>query len=308
MRLQLASGDTLHLPDSRARRILRWLLEKWPDPFPVTVRDGLVRFHFDGQAYSLRPNYGDFLVFTEIMYCDAYGIHLLPTPVGTVVDLGANIGMFSLRAASVAERVVAVEPVASNLEMAERILTEGDVREKVSLHKAAVCGQSGGMIRVFSSNCFPAGNSVFQRHTSRWGQDHYEDVPRLSIVDLFAREQIGRCSLLKCDIEGAEFDAFESLPLSLLHRIDRIVMEVHLCLDAHSVHRFANLRGRLQSAGFHVEHTPTRRWWGGQRRSVNLTAVNRLAQTRANQEIIAFRRESATSPRRVAATDPRKAA
>lgn len=293
--LRLANGDTLQLSDCRrARRILCWLLERWPDPFPVTVADGFVKFDFDGQTFSLRPNYGDFLVFHDMMYWDAYGINSLAAPVGTVVDLGANIGMFSLRAASVAKRVVAVEPVGSNLEMAERILAEGGVRDKVSLHKAAICNESGGTIRVFASPCFPAGNSVFQRHTSQWGQSHHEDVPRLSIAELFAREQIGRCSLLKCDIEGAEFDVFEAVPLSLLHRIDRISMEVHPSVDARGLQRLAGLRRRLESAGFCVEHTRTRRWWGRRRQAVNLTAVNRLAETQPENEVISFRMRRVT--------------
>jgi FkbM family methyltransferase len=290
MPLRLANGDVLRLSDChRSRRILCWLLDKWPDPFPVTVGNGFVRFNFEGQMFSLRPNYGDFLVFHEMMYWDTYGIDSLPAPVGTVVDLGANIGMFSLCAASVAERVVAVEPVGSNLAMAERILAEGGVRDKVSLHRAAVCGASGGTIRVFASPCFPAGNSIFQQHTSHWGQSHHEDVPTLSIADLFAREQIERCSLLKCDIEGAEFDAFEAVPLSLLHRIDRIVMEVHPSVEARGLHRFGLLRRRLRSAGFRVEHTKTRRWWGGRRRAVTLSAVNRLAETRPENVVISFR-------------------
>lgn len=307
MRLKLANGDTLHLPDRRrARRIMRWLLDTWPDPSPMMVRDGLIRFHFDGRAFSLRPNYSDFMVFREMMFQDAYDIDSLPTSLGTVVDLGANIGMFSLRVASVAERVVAVEPVASNIEMAERILREGAVRDKVRLHKAAVCGESGGTIRVFSSDCFPAGDSVFQRHTSRWGQDNYEDVPRLSLADLFAREQIERCSLLKCDIEGAEFDVFDTVPLSLLHRIDRIVMEVHPPAVARGLHRFANLRKRLRLAGFRVVHSPTRRWWGGKRQAVTLTAVNHRAEQEREYKVISFRArrvtpKSTTMPHREAA-------
>jgi FkbM family methyltransferase len=308
MRLELANGETLHVADRRCRRIFQGLLDRWPDPFPVTVRRGLVRFNFNGEMFALRPNYADFMAFSEIMFRDTYGLGALSAPVGTVVDLGANIGIFSLRAASVAERVIAVEPVGSNLDMAERVLAEGGVRHKVSLHRAAICRESGGNIRVFANPRFPAGNSVFQRHTSYWGGCRHEEVPKLSVADLFAKEQVGRCSLLKCDIEGAEFDAFEAAPLSLLQRIDRIAMEVHPTIEARGCRRFAGLRRRLEAAGFQVTHSKTRRWWGARRQAVMLTAVNRWAETRPEDDIISFRLKRVTSPPRAGGNDLHKAA
>ncbi len=275
LKFTLVNGDILQLGvGRRSRRIWSWLLESWPDPGPITVEDGLVRIHCGEKSYLLRPNYADFMVFGEIIVRDVYNLGSLPTTTGTVVDLGANIGLFSLRAAQSAQRVIAVEPVASNLQLAETLLTEAEARDKVALIKAAICGDSGGTVRVFTSPKFPAGSSIFQNHTMRWSIGQCEDVARLSLADLFEQEQIEHCGLLKCDIEGAEFEALEAAPLELLQRIDHIVIEVHMNIASGSRQKLARLRNRLEAAHFQVSHPKETRWWGGLCGAVTVNARN----------------------------------
>lgn len=278
LKFTLVNGDILQFGGGRrSRRIWSWLLESWPDPGPITVEDGLVRIHCGEKSYLLRPNYGDFMVFGEIMVHDVYNLGSLPATTGTVVDLGANIGLFSLRAAQSAQRVIAVEPVASNLQLAEKILAEGGARDKVALVKAAICGESGGTVRVYASPNFPAGNSIFESHALRWSVNRYEDVARLSLADLFEQEQVEHCGLLKCDIEGAEFEALQAAPLELLKRIDHIVIEVHMNIASGSRQKLARLRNRLEAAHFRVSHPKETRWWGGLRGAITMNARNRRA-------------------------------
>lgn len=44
------------------------------------------------------------------------------------------------------------------------------------------------------------------------------------LMDLYQLEKI---DFLKCDIEGGEYELFQSLPIEILSKIDRIAIETH---------------------------------------------------------------------------------
>ena len=282
IQLPLKAGGMLQFPADvrRSRRSVSRMLDEWPDPFPMLINsEGLLEFQHGQRRFVLRANSGDFFTFQEIMVEDSYGFEQLPGRMDTVVDLGANIGLFAVRAAAVSDRVICVEPLRSNIAIAQRNLQRA-ATGNVTWHEAAICGDSSGdTVSLFSSDDFPAGSSIFRDHAVHWGQTHEQEVQKITIAELFARESIERCSLLKCDIEGAEYDAFEAVPPRLLDRIDRIVMEVHMNVSSQPSEDLWRLCQQLKSAGFEVQHFKPRRWWGGYRRAVMLSAVNRKSAT-----------------------------
>ncbi len=264
----------LHVPSGRGcRRMFDLLLDELPDPFPVTVSGGLVEFHFQGRRYALRPSYADFYIFKEVIVRDEYRLNDLPQPLGTVVDLGANIGLFSLKMASRAERVIAIEPVRDNYHMAQQLIACADVSDRVTLRKAAVAGDSSNKVRIYASHDNSGGHSMFKAHAAQWGGVDYEDVPAITLAELFDQEGIQRCGLLKCDVEGAEFDVIENTPIELLARIDRMLMEVHLNVIDYDLGRLSQFTGQLAAAGFHVEHDPLTGRWGRRKRGIILWAT-----------------------------------
>jgi len=276
--LEMNDGQRLQVPDARrSRRMFDLLLEQLPYPFPVTVADGLVEFQYEGRRYALRPTYADFFIFQEVIVGDDYRIDTLPKPLGTVVDLGMNIGLFTLKVAPDAERVVSLEPVQENFEMARRTLTRAGLDHKVTFLKAAVAGESNGTVRIYSSDSNAGGHSMFHDHATQWGDTHYEDVPAICLADLFAREGITHCSLLKCDVEGAEFDVIANTPLEVLSSIDRILMEVHLNVIDWDPRRLSEFTGRLALAGFHVQHDAIKERWGRRKRGIALWATHERA-------------------------------
>ena len=114
-----------------------------------------------------------------------------------VVDIGANVGAFCLRAARTARQVLAVEPV-----MAARL------RENIRLNNADIrvleAGLGDGTETVFTWDDLPA------------------RVPTLTLAAIL--ETSGGCDFLKCDCEGAEW---KIRPRDLAG-IRRIEMELHL--------------------------------------------------------------------------------
>jgi FkbM family methyltransferase len=276
--LELRNGGTLEVSSAYGcRRMFDLLLNELPDPFPVTVADGLVEFQYDGDRFALRPNYADFTVFKEVIVRDNYQLGAFPYPLGTVVDLGANIGLFTLKMATDADRVVSVEPVRENYEMAQRMLHRADLAHKVTLLKAVIGGEAKGTVRIYASDNNSGGHSVFHEHAAQWGDTRYEDVPCMSLADLFEREGIQGCSLLKCDVEGAEFDIIAAAPLELLASIDRILMEVHLNVINWDRQRLSEFLKRLTAAGFHIEHDSLVGRWGRRKRGMMLSAIHQRA-------------------------------
>lgn len=264
LKLHFRMGGELTLQRPRSfRPVLDWILSSRPSPLPVSWADGMVHFDYQGQRLGLRPDANDAYVFREVLLDDCYGIRALARslgdaaharPLGTVVDLGANVGLFSLLVSRLAQRVVAVEPMAANRDVARRNLARTIAQGRLRLVPAAV-GDHDGTLRIHLS-VKSSGHSIARELAEDAPAASHEDVPCVSLATLFAQQQIERCGLLKCDIEGAEYDVFAAAPLELLRRIDRIVLEAHLDRAAFPVSRFHALLARLRQAGFQCAEPP----------------------------------------------------
>ena len=68
-----------------------------------------------------------------------------------------------------------------------------------------------------------------------------------------SKDDVDSVDLLKMDCEGAEFSIIESLPATVLSRIDSLVMEYHS--SPHSA-ELLKLLATLEKSGFslHIEH------------------------------------------------------
>lgn len=230
------------------RALWRFLLEELPPGSPVRAREGRVEFDWQGQRISVRSNKADFFIFNEIYRADDHGVAELPERLGTVIDLGGNIGLFSGRVAARAERVLCVEPVSTNLAVARANVEGCGAPGRVTLLPLAIGARSGEQVRIHLSEITGL-NSTREEFTRRGGIIGVEDVETISLEDLFSRHGVARCDLLKCDVEGAEFDVFLEAPREVLARIDRLAMEVHLTARQDDVARAEALTRRLEEAG-----------------------------------------------------------
>jgi len=256
IKLQLRDGGCIELPEARQyRAMFDWILHDSPAPWPVWFESGLVHFQHAGEHLMLRPAGEDFYIFREVFVEDVYGLARLPGNMDTVVDLGANVGLFTLRVAPLARRVIAVEPIEANFRLAQRNCRQSARAERIFLRRLAVAGKSG-QVRLYLSKGNRGGHSLSPEHAARWQAAGWEDVPAVSLAELFEQEGIERCALLKCDVEGAEFEIFRSAPMGLLARIDRLLMEVHLTTGRWNTASARQLVARLQAAGLEVDCPP----------------------------------------------------
>ncbi len=159
----------------------------------------------------------------EVWYEDCYlGDFYQPRPGDVVIDAGGHVGSFSLRVAlrQPACRVITLEPFGENHACLLRNLTEFGARN-VTPHQMALGGHAGlGRVRAVTNRSID--------HLLEDAADGAPDaVPVVTLDGLFGLAGADRIAMLKCDVEGAEHDAFESASPEALERIDRIALEYH---------------------------------------------------------------------------------
>ncbi|MFJ9949623.1 FkbM family methyltransferase [Kitasatospora sp. NPDC091207] len=212
----------------------------------------------------------DFL-HREIFTDNAYFRHGITLPAGAVVvDVGANIGMFTLRAAlhSPGARVIAVEPVpelaaavALNAELHDVDVTvlcaalgrtEGETAFTFYPHNSVMSGRFAdetedlGVLKgyLLTGEDVRQGSQLDRMVTDRMAAQSRQ-VPVTTLTAVVQEYGLARVDLLKIDVEKAEAEVLDGIDETVWPRIDRIVLEVH---DVEG--RLAAILARLRALGF----------------------------------------------------------
>lgn len=155
-----------------------------------------------------------------------------------VVDLGANVGLFTLMAAAQGATVLAVEAQSGFVPEIRHNLALNGLADRVWVATALV----------------GAGRGVFATPEAVLAGSHGHEVPPVvaleALLDMYG---FARVDLLKVDIEGSEFALFGGGDLPWLTRVRRIAMEVH---PPHG--DVADLVATLRARGFEVRVTDAR--------------------------------------------------
>lgn len=129
----------------------------------------------------------------------------------SVVDLGANAGVFSLYAAAQGASVVSVEAQDGFYPLLQHLFRLNGLEPPRVVH--ALVG---------------SGTGVFHRPENRLTASHWGSQPmRATLAELIAILGLPEVDMLKVDIEGSEYDLFMNSDAPTLRRIKRITMEVH---------------------------------------------------------------------------------
>lgn len=181
-----------------------------------------------------------------VVFC-AYS-YRLPRPRGLVLDLGANIGAFSVFAAKVlgAERIVAVEPVTGTFEKLRRNLGDNRLDDTVTALNHGIGGRSGPR-EIFLGTSSPHASMYF-RGDARFESGETETIDVISLDDLFQQLGDDEVDICKMDCEGAEVEALLAASDETLRRIRFLCMEYHHPAKDLGTHE--QLFGRLERAGF----------------------------------------------------------
>jgi FkbM family methyltransferase len=215
----------------------------WMLPLPK-LGVGVVLELRSGLRYNIRPHTTDLGVVNEISLVDPYfgpGHIALPHD-AIVLDVGANIGDFTLQAARRCPtgRVFAVEPVGEHVRIISAHLAMNDIRNVTCIH-AALGGEDGRSAITNNGSCSRTGDSGTRT----------EIVPLKTLASLMREQGLERIDLLKMDCEGAEWDILPEAE-SVLPRVRQICMEFH-CERGWTSERLAQW---LRTRGYRVWHTP----------------------------------------------------
>ncbi len=168
------------------------------------------------RTFWTRPgSESDAAVVREIFQENVYRLALSDCE-GTVIDLGANIGAFSVFAAlHGAGRVIAVEPEPDNLRVLEvnrETLPDPDI---IAVWPGAIW-TSVEDVRLTPSH-----------GGTRITADGPVIMPAITMELLFHSSVIIECSTLKLDIEGSEYAVLAATPSEVLVRVRYLTMEFH---------------------------------------------------------------------------------
>lgn len=195
-----------------------------------------------GPTIDLKPETRFILneIFIEQVY-DVPGVDFAACR--SILDLGANMGVFALYAASRAPRatVYCFEPSSENVKILSRNLAS--LNPHAHSFPLAVAGTSGpGFLSL-------AGNSQNFSLTDK--SDDAEQVECVSFARVFELTGCEQFDFVKIDVEGAEIDILLACPDELLRRIGALAIEWH-----HTADQAAILAQRLRSVGFWVDAEP----------------------------------------------------
>ncbi len=234
-------------------RVLRFRKTRKPDQ---TLRVEML----DGPPLHLRGGFADFHMFHRIFLRDEYRLGPRgPRRWRCIVDLGANVGLFAVRASMLAERVIALEPSPENF---AQLTCNSMGRKGVEPVQSAIAGQPG-TLRLYRPT-LPSLSGAYSPFADRAStvSDEYDEVPSTTLDELFRAHEIEACELVKIDIEGMEYEALQSASAETLGRIQRIHGEYHELPEARgggpdtgidALERF------LVGHGFGVERVPHRK-------------------------------------------------
>lgn len=136
----------------------------------------------------------------------------------TILDIGANVGLFTLYAQDSAKRLVAVEPTPSHQYIFEKLTAEST---NVELAKVALCDVDGPVEFYISDE-----NSTMNSIVNKYGRSI--DVEGLCLTSLLDKYNLDKVHFCKIDIEGSEMRAVTVETLgAVFDRIDEIFIECH---------------------------------------------------------------------------------
>jgi len=156
-------------------------------------------------------------IYNEIFMDKVYG-DVQPDEI--VVDIGANVGYFTLFALQASAIIYAYEPELGNYKrMMKQVYDNDFIFGRGNGYRCAVAGNNKGRtLSIHPSNI--GGHS-----TTYPVGDRKEEVPSVTLDEI--AEKLERIDLLKMDCEGAEFEILAAASERTMGKIGRIMMEVH---------------------------------------------------------------------------------
>ena len=207
-------------------KIIELLLEKFNKItgryliFSLLGKRKLLKFNFSDNVFQKR-------IFHEIFFDKIYfrkfskGRNFEVHKKDTIIDIGANIGFFSVYAANLAKKgkVYSFEPIKSNFQKLFRHKEINRLRNLFLTNKGI--SDKSKKIKIYLNN------EDCGSHTAYIKSEKFETIQCISLKRVFDKYNIEKCNFLKIDCEGEEYKILRALPKSYFRKIDKIALEYH---------------------------------------------------------------------------------
>jgi FkbM family methyltransferase len=213
-------------------------------PVAYRLTNGLVF-----EARTLKKDRTLVLTLDEIFNEDIYGLHSNLGNGLVVLDIGANVGVYSLYCSLHYDisKVYAFEPDPETFSQLKNNVRINNLDSKIVAVKKAVTGLDGQS--VFYADDESSRASSTMRKSGR-----QFCVETLSIPGLFEELQIDHADIAKIDIEGSEYPAIFNCPKDILRKMKTILVECHGDFAASNArYTKKDLRQFLEDAGFSID-------------------------------------------------------
>lgn len=165
-----------------------------------------------------------------------------------VMDIGANIGLFTYYASRYAKEIHSVEPSKDHLSCLAQMIEFNGLSSKVVIHPYAVSSKDG------MAEFHHADNKTMYSLSGAINNTNQSELVITKRLDtIFNDNKIEHIDFLKLDTEGAEYEILGSDSFAnVAHKIDALVVESHSWANRHP-HQLVE---SLELRGFEVKRIP----------------------------------------------------
>ncbi len=216
---------------------------QWPQLIPAYVVRSEMHYPFEfstrEQCHVILDNWDDLTTVWHVFFANEYYV---PQNSRTIVDLGANIGAFTVWAANRchSSRILSFEPFPSTFENLQTNIKSNCLDDRVECFQMAVGGHNG--IARFESE--PKMRSYCRKLVTDGSATKAIDVECITLASLLSRFDLDEIDCLKMDVEGAEYKIILSASVHTLRRARIITLEYH------DTDRSSVLWDKLEDSGF----------------------------------------------------------
>lgn len=167
----------------------------------------------------------------------------------TILDLGLNIGLFSMYASPMAKQIYGFEPAKETFELATKNIQDNKITN-VKLFNKAIALENGKLTLFHTTNT--TANSLMPELNAL--PELAEEVETIRLDTFVKEEKIKHIDFIKMDIEGTEDEVLGSESFqNIAPIVDAMVVELHPWTKQHPQQVVTTLRDR----GFKVDVIPS---------------------------------------------------
>ena len=154
---------------------------------------------------------------------------------GVAIDVGANVGAFSIVNHLKFSRIISFEPAQNTF---EKCVKNTKNYKNVEVHRYAVDEEGGKIAKLCSYiDGNVSGNASTMKNDVYYDLKNYEEVPTISLEGIFKKFDLNIIDYLKIDCEGGEYEFLMNKDLS---NVNAIGIEIHLHLGNEKVTNLIN--------------------------------------------------------------------